>query len=153
MDSGCLPAEELEDDDYNFARPLLPEEVVGIIDQLLCLEVIHIHNSFPWCLRHFSDPNMQMAWHLGYPLSQTIFTSAYIFAILSPVPASIAEVDFVRGRNPQELVASPTHVVLRAYCISLIKTCWHVIEGVKSQIYYEAGAKLICIANRRASYH
>ncbi|EFX05788.1 amino-acid n-acetyltransferase subunit [Grosmannia clavigera kw1407] len=38
MDSGCLPAEELEDDTYDFARPLLPEEVVGIIDQLLCLE-------------------------------------------------------------------------------------------------------------------
>lgn len=39
MDSGCLgPGESLEDD-YEVNRPLLPEEVLGIIDQLLCHEV------------------------------------------------------------------------------------------------------------------
>ena len=39
MDSGCLEADESLDDDYDVRRELLPEEVVGIIDQLLCHEV------------------------------------------------------------------------------------------------------------------
>lgn len=39
MDSGCLEAEDSLDVDYDVTRPLLPEEVLGIIDQLLCHEV------------------------------------------------------------------------------------------------------------------
>ncbi|GKT47061.1 N-alpha-acetyltransferase, 35 NatC auxiliary subunit [Colletotrichum spaethianum] len=39
MDSGCLEAEDSLDVDYDVSRPLLPEEVLGIIDQLLCHEV------------------------------------------------------------------------------------------------------------------
>jgi hypothetical protein len=39
MDSGCLGPGESLDDDYDVNRPLLPEEVLGIIDQLLCHEV------------------------------------------------------------------------------------------------------------------
>jgi hypothetical protein len=27
------------EDDYDFSQPLLPEEIIGIIDQLLCHEV------------------------------------------------------------------------------------------------------------------
>lgn len=41
MDSGCLAPGESLDDDYDVTRPLLPAEVVGIIDQLLSLEVSH----------------------------------------------------------------------------------------------------------------
>jgi len=41
MDSGCLAPGESLDDDYDLARSLLPSEVVGIIDQLLSLEVGH----------------------------------------------------------------------------------------------------------------
>ena len=39
MDSGCLAPGESLDDDYDVTRPLLPAEVIGIIDQLLSLEV------------------------------------------------------------------------------------------------------------------
>jgi hypothetical protein len=39
MDSGCVkPGDEFEEL-YDVARPLLPEEVLGIIDQLICHEV------------------------------------------------------------------------------------------------------------------
>jgi len=39
MDSGyLLPGDTLEDD-YDVKKDLLPEEVVGIIDQLICHEV------------------------------------------------------------------------------------------------------------------
>jgi hypothetical protein len=39
MDSGCLAPGESLDEDYDVTRPLLPSEVLGIIDQLLSLEV------------------------------------------------------------------------------------------------------------------
>jgi hypothetical protein len=40
MDSGYLEPGETMEDDYDFRQPLLPEEIIGIIDQLLCHEVI-----------------------------------------------------------------------------------------------------------------
>lgn len=58
MDSGCLEEGESLDEEYDKARDLLPEEVLGIIDQLLCLEVwrhpvsgmcvLPANNSFRW---------------------------------------------------------------------------------------------------------
>jgi N-alpha-acetyltransferase 35, NatC auxiliary subunit len=39
MDTGYLAEGQTMDDDYDVARNLLPEELLGIIDQLLCLEV------------------------------------------------------------------------------------------------------------------
>lgn len=39
MDSGCVAAGEDFEELYNVSRSLLPEEVLGIIDQLLCHEV------------------------------------------------------------------------------------------------------------------
>jgi hypothetical protein len=39
MDTGFLAAGEKMDDDYNVIRDLLPEEILGIIDQLICFEV------------------------------------------------------------------------------------------------------------------
>lgn len=39
MDTGYLADGETMEDDYDVLANLLPEEVLGIIDQLLCLEV------------------------------------------------------------------------------------------------------------------
>lgn len=39
MDSGCLEQGETMEDEYDFDQALLPEEIIGIIDQLLCHEV------------------------------------------------------------------------------------------------------------------
>ena len=39
MDSGVLNEGESLDEEYDVTRGLLPEEILGIIDQLLCLEV------------------------------------------------------------------------------------------------------------------
>lgn len=39
MDSGCLAPGDSLDEDYDVKRPLLPTEVLGIIDQLLSHEV------------------------------------------------------------------------------------------------------------------
>lgn len=39
MDSGYLAPGETLDDDYDVLRHLEPEEVIGIMDQLICFEV------------------------------------------------------------------------------------------------------------------
>lgn len=39
MDSGYLAEGETLEDDYNVLDELMPEEVLGIMDQLLCFEV------------------------------------------------------------------------------------------------------------------
>lgn len=39
MDSGYLAPGDTLEDDYDVLKPLLPEEVIGIMDQMLCLEV------------------------------------------------------------------------------------------------------------------
>ncbi|OHE99154.1 Mak10 subunit [Colletotrichum orchidophilum] len=114
MDSGCLEAEDSLDVDYDVTRPLLPEEVLGIIDQLLCHE---------------------MAWHVGYPLSQTVLTSVYVESILMPNPATIDDAHFIRDANG--MPPAPMHAVLRAYCLGLLKTCGNVNERIKNEHYYE----------------
>ncbi|KAI1780273.1 Mak10-domain-containing protein [Hypoxylon cercidicola] len=115
MDSGALAEGESLDEEYDVSRDLLPEEILGIIDQLLSLE---------------------MAWHLGYPLSQTVFTSVYIESLLKPRPTSIDEADFVRDAQRREKEPKLLFV-LRAYCLGLIKACCFVNELVKDELYYE----------------
>ncbi|KND94563.1 N-alpha-acetyltransferase 35, NatC auxiliary subunit [Tolypocladium ophioglossoides CBS 100239] len=115
MDSGCVkPGDEFEEL-YDVAAPLLPEEVLGIIDQLLCHE---------------------MSWHLGYPLSQTVFTSVYVEALSMPNPLSIHDAKFIRhGNNAAN--QQPMLQVLRAYCLGMLKACGYVNERIKSEHFYE----------------
>ncbi|KAI0107049.1 Mak10 subunit, NatC N-terminal acetyltransferase-domain-containing protein [Nemania sp. FL0031] len=115
MDSGALDEGESLDEEYDVTRGLLPEEILGIIDQLLSLE---------------------MAWHLGYPLSQTVLTSVYVEALMNPLPATIEDVNFTRTPpNPPE--KGSLLFVLRAYCAGLLKACFLVNECMKEELYYE----------------
>lgn len=77
-----------------------------------------------------------MAWHLGYPLSQTLFTSVYLEALMNPAPSELAEAVFTRDREMQGS-QSPYLFVLRAYCVALLKGCHFVNELVKDELYYE----------------
>jgi hypothetical protein len=73
---------------------------------------------------------------MGYPLSQTIFTSLYIDRLLMPTPTSLEQTYFDKGGSCS--VDEPlTLQVLRAYCLGLIKTCWFVNNRVRSEHYYE----------------
>ena len=77
-----------------------------------------------------------MAWHMGHPLAQTIFTSLYIDRILHPSPLSLNETRFDRDESCAE--DEPLMLqVLRAYCLGLIKTCWYVNNRVRSEHFYE----------------
>ena len=72
---------------------------------------------------------------MGYPLSQTLFTSVHVDRLLWPDPKSLEESTFVRGQHVDEHLLS--HKVLRAYCLLLIKICDCVLSMVTSQHYYE----------------
>jgi hypothetical protein len=37
---------EDSEDEYDVSRPLLPEEVIGVMDQILCLEVRIVRTRF-----------------------------------------------------------------------------------------------------------
>lgn len=92
---------------------------------------------------------MQMAWHLGYPLSQTLLTNVYIEAILVPSPSTIDEADFIKDRDP-DTPRDPMFAVLRAYCLGLLKACWYVNDRIKFEHYYEVGSKRPnCMHNSR----
>lgn len=53
-----------------------------------------------------------------------------------PDPRSIQEATFIRngGHDPDE---QPMLQVLRAYCLSMLKSCGYVNERIKSEHYYE----------------
>ncbi|PGH23171.1 hypothetical protein AJ80_02808 [Polytolypa hystricis UAMH7299] len=143
MDSGYLAPGETLDDDYDVLKPLLPEEVIGIMDQLLSHEV---------------------AWHMGHPLSQTLFTSLYLDQLLWPVPTTLDEARFDRGQI-QRVVGQNNgrgdteggergggalvNLVLRAYCLALIKACDRVNTKVASEYYYEEEDFVTQLYNRK----
>ncbi|KAI5462284.1 Mak10 subunit, NatC N-terminal acetyltransferase-domain-containing protein [Mariannaea sp. PMI_226] len=115
MDSGCVQSEDDLEESYDVSRPLSAEEVIGITDQLLCHE---------------------MAWHMGYPLSQTLFTSIYVESLLMPAPKSIAEAKFIRN-DTDTSAQNPMLTILRAYCLGMLKTCFYVNERIRSEHFYE----------------
>jgi hypothetical protein len=54
MDSGYLEPGESMEDEYDFSEALLPEEIIGIIDQLLCHEV-RCHLVCSWLVVNVTD--------------------------------------------------------------------------------------------------
>lgn len=74
---------------------------------------------------------------MGHPLSQTLFTSLYIDQLLWPEPKTLEQARFDRGEVPQG--NKLLHVVLRAYCLGLIKTCDFVHRRISKEHYYEVG--------------
>lgn len=78
-----------------------------------------------------------MSWHLGYPLSQTLFTSVYVESLLMPDPANIDEAHFVRDPSKTKCRKDSMLLILRAYCLGMLKACGYVNERVRSEHYYE----------------
>jgi hypothetical protein len=77
-----------------------------------------------------------MSWQMGYPLSQTIFTSVYVEALLMPAVSNIEDAQFVRIPD-HESRSDPMLKVLRAYCLGVLKASGHINERIRSEHYYE----------------
>ncbi|KAK5118572.1 hypothetical protein LTR85_008037 [Meristemomyces frigidus] len=117
MDSGYVPPGDSFEPAFDVCRGLEATEIIWIIDELLCLEI---------------------AWHDGYPLSQTVFTSLHVDRLLSP--DNNVPYNFYSGQGPAGSVSVQeqlVHVVLRAYCLALIKCAQLVLHTVQSQNFYE----------------
>ncbi|KAG9720896.1 Mak10-domain-containing protein, partial [Aureobasidium melanogenum] len=117
MDSGLLiPDKDAAVDNFDPLQNMLPEEIVGIMDQLLSFE---------------------MAWHQGYALSQTLFTSLHMYSLLTPYFRPLNAIVFnpkrTSPKQPDPLISS----VLRAFCLGIIKSCDAVIQEITSEHYYE----------------
>ncbi|EME47329.1 hypothetical protein DOTSEDRAFT_69305 [Dothistroma septosporum NZE10] len=125
MDSGYIEEGDPFEPEFDVAAGHDLEEVLWIMDELLCLE---------------------MAFHQGYPLSQNVFTSLHVFRLLDPenkhpyhfardggLAANNAQLD----SNEEALRHGFVHVVLEAYCIGLIKCVELALQAIQSQTYYE----------------
>ncbi|KAF2640615.1 amino-acid N-acetyltransferas-like protein subunit Mak10 [Massarina eburnea CBS 473.64] len=116
MDSGFLQNNETLEETYDPLTPLLPAELIGIMDQLLCYE---------------------MAWHTGYPLSQTLFTSIHMDRLLWPEAKVLERAQFYRGEIAESKRPGTLLEVLRAYCLAVVKGCDYVIAKVQARDYFE----------------
>ncbi|KAL8762335.1 MAG: hypothetical protein Q9184_001642 [Pyrenodesmia sp. 2 TL-2023] len=115
MDSGFLAEGEALETTFDVMKELLPEEVVGLMDQMLCHE---------------------MAWQMGHPLSTSLFTSYHIDRLLWPEPKKLQDARFDRHGEPG-LVDSMLHIAVRAYCLATIKCCGFVHRRIGAEHYYE----------------
>ena len=78
-----------------------------------------------------------MAWHQGYPLSQTVLSSVYIDKLLWPEPRSLQDANFDRRLQGTATENKLVHIVLRAYCVAVVKCCDYVLYKITSEHYYE----------------
>ncbi|KAK0946508.1 N-alpha-acetyltransferase, non-catalitic subunit [Friedmanniomyces endolithicus] len=117
MDSGYVPLGDTLEPDFDVCKGLPAEQVLWIMDELLRLTAV---------------------WHDGYPLSQTIFTSLHVDRLLSPdnrPPYQLSYGDMtLRIMTVEEQLV---HIVLRAYCVALVKSCALVLHTIQSQNFYE----------------
>ncbi|KAI5245798.1 Mak10-domain-containing protein [Aureobasidium subglaciale] len=117
MDSGfVIPGKDAAVDNFDPLQKMLPEEIIGVMDQLLSFE---------------------MSWHQGYALSQTLFTSLHMYSLLTPYYRPLSAIVFSPKRSspedPDPLISS----VLRAFCLGIMKSCDAVIQEITSEHYYE----------------
>ncbi|KEF54716.1 uncharacterized protein A1O9_09158 [Exophiala aquamarina CBS 119918] len=121
MDSGCTdPDSDLEE--FDFTTPLSLEEAIWLMDELMYREVQY---------------SKLVAWHQGYPLSQTLFTSVYVERLLWPEPKTLSDAKFHRDVSGTQADASILTVILEPFCLALIKCCDLVLAMISEQHYYE----------------
>lgn len=97
------------------------------------------------CAMFYADIEWKIAWHMGHPLSQTLFTSLYIDRLLWPDPKTLEETRF--DREGHDSRGGPLlHLVLRVYCLLSITTCDFVHRRICSEHCYEVSMLLSWLA-------
>lgn len=72
-----------------------------------------------------------MAWHLGSALSQTLFANLYIDKLMATNPARVVDATF--GGAPSGESAELLEIVLRPYCIAVVKGAWYANYQITSE--------------------
>lgn len=117
MDSGYIAPGDSLDPEFDVTADLSGEELLWIMDELLRLE---------------------MLFHDGYPLSQTIYTSLHVFRLIDP--GNVYPYTLEHGNRKDSKVPTPgslTRTVLRAYCLGVIKSCDLALDLILNQTFYE----------------
>ncbi|KAI9669997.1 MAG: hypothetical protein M1831_007033 [Alyxoria varia] len=112
MDSGYVAPGESVESGFDTSKPLLPEEVLWIIDQLISCE---------------------MAWLRGWSLSQTLLLNVYIDALLVRPREKTSLPEFPGAREDCPWL----HLVLKAYCVGAIIGADMINEFAISQGLHE----------------
>lgn len=87
MDSGYVAPDDTFEPEFEPSNtPLDAEQLIWVMDQLLSLEI---------------------TWHDGYPLSQTVYTSLHIDRLLSP--DNRAPYTFDYGKKPTSAASTVSH--------------------------------------------
>lgn len=119
MDSGYIPAGDTFEPAFDVCAGRDPAEVLWIMDEIFRIE---------------------MSFHEGYPLSQNLFTSLHIFRLISP---DNRHPHYFNINGPFEMAPEATakqhlvHILLRAYCIAVIKCVQLTLFTIQSQTFYE----------------
>lgn len=113
MDSGCIPEGDSFEPDFDVCGELDAGHVLWIMDELLQLE---------------------MSLHDGYPLSQNLFTSLHLFRLISPDNEYPYNFYYDEQSNVKN---SLVHLVLRAYCIGVLKCCQLALQLIQDHTFYE----------------
>lgn len=132
MDSGSLAFDADNEEPVDLTTALPPDQILWLMDQLLYREVGAC--SVPVITSHNSQ---QATWHMGYPLSQTLFTSIHLDRLLWPEPKRLSEARFCRDTNQTNASPSLLLDLLEPFCVGLVKCCDLVLSMVTSQHYYE----------------
>ena len=81
---------------------------------------------------------MQIAWHQGHPLSQTLLTSLHLNNLLRSESVPLEQLVFqTHLRKPSSDDAILVFKVLRAYCLAIVKCCDLAIREIMSEHFYE----------------
>jgi hypothetical protein len=132
MDSGCTAFDPKGEEEFDPTRLTPAEEIIWLMDELMYREVSALS-----LLSSPASDSRQVAWHMGYPLSQTLFTSIYIERLLWPEPKRLADATFWRDAADTGVESSVLRNVFQPYCVGLVKCCDLVLSMVTSQHYYE----------------
>lgn len=134
MDTGVYTEEEKAFPNLDVFKPLMPSELLWVMDSMLSLEVSKL------CLRlgvasesirtHVS---LQMKWFQGYALAQTIFTCRYVHELDK---LDLEDVYMRRAQDNDYPVPLMT-VVLRAFIRGTLKTCDMAMEEMYKRHVYD----------------
>jgi hypothetical protein len=118
LDTGITLQEERRPP-FNPLVQLLPEEVCWILDRSFACEVIREATFWSVALLNICI-FLQMEWHAGHTLSQTVFTLLYVHDLAALNPEFIPH-GLVRNNKsrPPELIT----MVLRSAVFGLLKCC------------------------------
>lgn len=101
---------------FDSLQPLLPQELCWIMDRSFAYEVLPMRSTYSQGV----DFLVQMEWHAGNLLSNTVFTLVYVHELSEFDPDLIPYHDIQNTTSrPIELIS----VVLRTYILGLLKCC------------------------------